>query len=1190
MKKLMITLMKSNVIRGRQISIIIGCLFLLTFNAFAEDIELYLSDNSKQGVKRPQVLLIFDNSGSMGTEESVKSSYDPSENYPAVGGLNSLSSKFIYFTQGGVDGAGLPVPDSPSEARRFLDSINGCQAARDILDVYGFYTGHIREYSFQGNSGRWLEIPDNNGANIEVIDCEDDVLSLNNANAGIENNKGVITPLGNGYPVDGEGNKGNPQYHTNNASDSNVSWTGPLVTLYTDNYLRWHQSTVIAKENKTRLAIAKESVTNLINSAPYVDFGLQVFNNNSNGYDYSGGRVIFGLQESTSSTRTNLVNIIDSLTDSTWTPLCETLFEASRYFSGKGVYYGDDYDVAPKRDKTIETSGTYNSPFNSCSDKVYVIIITDGEPSYDSDGDSAILAMPETGQDPMGSIYKVSDPKSYTTGYSYLPALAGWINTNDLNSSLDGKQTAETYTIGFGKDAQADAEALLIETATRGGGKYFYAQDTASLTAALTNVLANLEPSNDTLTSASVASNNFDRTQTLDSVYYAMFQPDRGPRWQGNVKKYKVVGGVQKGKSGKNAVNSNGYFSEDVTSFWSSSKDGDAVAEGGVAEMLRKLTKKRNVLSDIGTGGSLKELNRTNAASSYGSKAALASALDILDDDATIDEYLDWAMGLNEDNVALEDKSIPFMRPDVFGDPLHSKPVVINYGSDNIYIVVGTNQGALHMFKDDASNNKVTESWAFMPKELLPNIKALRENFTSSDKLYGVDGQITSHIVDGNGDGIVNGSDEVWIFFGLRRGGTSYYGLNITNPDVPTRMWHIEGGSGDFSELGQTWSQPKIAYSKLNVSGASAKPVLIFGGGYDIKKDNTGIGGVSGSDNVGKAVYMIDAKTGDHLWSLAPSGDTNFTGADSIPSSIATLDSDGDGLTDRLYTGDTGGNVWRIDMPGANTSEFSVFQLASLGGNSSNSVDRRFFNEPAIARAIITETIDTGKKDLNGDDILVKQDMPYDAILIGSGDRVNPLGTDTDNSFFMLKDINIHTQEFSALSTPPTPAVIAITDLYDYTNNPFGATLSDEDLETLSLAVSDQSGWYFSFEQTGEKNTASGLVINNVAYFTSYTPPDTSGVNSCNLPSGQGWLYAVDLSLGIKKYNWAAEDAKNRSDRIAFISEQFLGAPTLIVTEVDDGDPTTDDSDGNIIVGRKVIPVGFDLQTLRTFLYIDEQN
>ena len=37
-----------------------------------------------------------------------------------------------------------------------------------LADI-GFFTGYFREYTFQGQSGSWQEIPDNNGLNIEVL-------------------------------------------------------------------------------------------------------------------------------------------------------------------------------------------------------------------------------------------------------------------------------------------------------------------------------------------------------------------------------------------------------------------------------------------------------------------------------------------------------------------------------------------------------------------------------------------------------------------------------------------------------------------------------------------------------------------------------------------------------------------------------------------------------------------------------------------------------------------------------------------------------------------------------------------------------------------------------------------------------------------------------------------------------------
>ncbi len=126
-------------------------------------------------------------------------------------------------------------------------------------------------------------------------------------------------------------------------SQSNTALgTGEVVTLYSDNYLRWYKSETIETVNRTRLDIAKDTVTNLIESAPSVDFGLQVFN-----YDYpnegdrDGGRIVFGIQESTATARAELVEIIDLEIDGeTNTPLCESLYEAMRYLGGESVIYG----------------------------------------------------------------------------------------------------------------------------------------------------------------------------------------------------------------------------------------------------------------------------------------------------------------------------------------------------------------------------------------------------------------------------------------------------------------------------------------------------------------------------------------------------------------------------------------------------------------------------------------------------------------------------------------------------------------------------------------------------------------------------------------------------------------------------------------------------------------------------------
>ncbi len=1188
--------------------LLFGSLILISIVSYSEDIELYIGDAAQRSGNKPQVLIIFDNSGSMNRLESVDEPYDPTKVYPAVGGLNALSDKFIYFTKGGIDGASSITPDSPSETRRFLDAINSCATARERLASVGFYTGHIREYAFQGNSGSWQEVPDNNGANIDIIDCEDDVnlVPANpEVNAGVETNGGSIDALPDGFPIDGESTKQSPVYYTTNATDSNVIWSGEVVTLYTDNYLRWANSEDLDQVNRTRLEIAQDTVTDLIESAPSVDFGLQIFNYNHSGENVrDGGRIVFGIQEMTATARADLVNIIDLEIDGeTNTPLCESLYEASRYFGGMSVDFGDNDSNyrsnyrgnTPPRDTSIEDGGVYESPYDSCTNEVYVIIITDGEPTRDLAADTYISGLPD-----------IAAPFDVNGTDNYLAALAGWMHTHDLHSTLPDVQSATVFTIGFGQDAIDDAGALLREAADLGGGQYYPARDPSALLASLQAALTNILEVNTSFTAPSVASNNFDRTETLDSVYYAMFVPDHGARWQGNLKKLKVTDGQQVDRVGAAAIDENGNISKDAKTFWTTdtNPDGNDVKKGGVAEMLRTKAN-RVIISDLVLTGGLTPLTRTNAETYYGDAETLAAELDVVEDD--IDEMISWAKGIDVDDVD-NDNSVTDTRDDIFGDPLHSKPLVVNYGgastNQDVRIIVGTNAGVLHMFDDNGST--VDENWAFMPKEFFSKIKTLRENFTSSGKSYGIDSPAISYLLDVNGDGSIDstGGDKAWIFFGLRRGGSSYYALDISDPDNPELMWHIDASSTGFGHLGQSWSQPKIGFSALNIASGTPKPVLFFAGGYDTSKDNLTVGD---GDTLGRAVYMVDAETGALKWSLSPDAtsttNTQFTEiTDSVPSSLAILDSDSDGLTDRIYFGDTGGNLWRVDMPGADpfsgTTPWTVFKLAELGGTT-NENDRRFFSEPSIARTFISDTIETTTVDADGNSttVVTQQERPYEAILIGSGDRSTPAATDTDDKFFMIKDANIISTSFVSSPTHPQlaiPSAILADDLYNYTYDPFGQTLTTAARQSLEIAIGNKRGWYLDFLGAGEKNTASAIVINGVTYFTSFTPAAVSSdPDSCELSDGSGILYAVDLAFGTTVYDWRTWE----------IAAGIPDTPSIIITKdpQEPDEPCTencsddDEPEGEVIatiklLAGKIIPLGISLETSRTYLYVTESN
>jgi len=1257
---------------------------LFSMSSMGEDIDVFISESIKNASTRPKVLIIFDTSGSMNGKKPFKYAYDPEENYQG-----SSDNTYTYYAKG--DSAGqIPQLNDPLEQRKFLTGINSCVTAQLSLAEYGIYTGRIREYKFEDDDGKWITIPETTGELIEAIDCEDDVIAARldentfKQNAKMIRENGTELGLANGVPVNGAGSNGSPNLHTPNSVDSNVIWSGTYVTLYSANYLRWQQEVIADLPTRSGMDVAKESLQVLIRTSPGIDFGLMVFNESrphpiagtkgETGEEtetdktayfeqlHHGARVVFPIKENTDDNRADLIAVSNLIGAHTATPLCESLYEASRYLGGLSVDFGDkdlaggekngewDYDensgkyytATPLRDDSVDTEVTisvdgqvalrnYISPFSSCSDKIHIIFMTDGEPwndDFDSlTGIQALVDMTAGSENPIvASSQTTSTKNTYTADgikykfkndntkygqrkkgveYSYLPTLAGWMNNNDINPNLPGKQTVSTYTIGF-TDSAASAEPLLRETALKGGGKYTSAPDSASLTAAFTSILSNLVPANNTLTAASVAPSAADRTQTLDFVYYAMFSPDSGPRWQGNLKKYKIVGQTQLGKNLKPAINPNtGVFASYVQSYWSENVDGDIVSEGGVSEAIRKMDN-RVIYSNIGNGNTLKALTIGDAASSsnvdgFKTKAELAASLGVsytgTDDDDNITDALDWIRGIDVDDQN-EDGNITDKRMDAFGDPLHSKPLVIQYGIDNTYIFVGTNHGVLHIFKDNGDS--VTEVLAFMPKEFISSSNTflgdLRANLTTKPKIYGIDGRITSMVVDNDGDGT---PEKAMIFFGLRRGGSSYYGLDVTNlksytgtTNRPTVEW--VKNSSHYPRLGESWSQPKIAYSKLNIVGGVAKPVLIFGGGYDEQNDNVGIG--DDTTDKGNAIYMVDAASGTILWSLADGGHTDFDGTDSIPARIATLDSDADGFVDRLYAGDTGGNIWRVDMPGANTYNFSVIHLAQLGaadGETDIAQDRRFMNQVDIVRTYITHTIKSGTE---AEPIYTKEDVPYVALLIGSGDRTNPLGITTQDSFFMIKDINIETQQFTdntgsnsdnlPLSVGTTTFPINIDELADYSNDSSGNTVS----YSAQAAASTKAGWKINFAVgTGEKITSKSVVSKGIAYFTSYVPPVLgASAQSCDVANGAGWFYAVNLATASSIENWNEGGGVGEDKRKVHIGEQILDTPTPFFHKKINEETEKLVTTGGILIGGDIIPRPEGPELKRTTLTITE--
>ncbi|MDO6525687.1 PilC/PilY family type IV pilus protein [Motilimonas sp. 1_MG-2023] len=1039
---------------------------LLCTNALADDTELYIADISAQKGLRPQVMIIFDNSGSMRDSEMLtKEAFDPNKDYGESG------QQKIYW-----GAAGQPVPDVTS-SNQFNMSENNCQSSINPLIDNGKYTGNLRRWS--SKSQTWLTLKKSRGV---YFDCRED------ADKDLLQNPGSQV---DGYPINGT----KTGYQATKGSSVFIGSDG--ITLYTEKYLAWYHQPDTVK--KSRLSIAQDAISDLVKSTPSVNFGLTVFNYNDSDGTRNGGRVVRAIKDMSTQDRLDFSSVINNQEAKGNTPLCESLYEVYRYFSGTGVYFGDDdadyggYYLAnkPPRDTNAEApEGTYKSPYKTCQDKAYVILMTDGQPTQDKMADSLIASL--------------TGAKDWYS--SYLPTLAKHLNTKDINSDKAGTQTVSTFTIGFGEAATTQAGVLLLETATQGGGEYYPATDAKALQQAFQETIIKILDQSSSFNAPAVSATSFDRTQHQNNVYYSMFMPSKKQRWRGNIKKLTIdKKGILRDANNLPAISANGYISENASTGWGGVNDGNSVSQGGVAAAIAKQTN-RKIFTNI--QGALVTLNKQNIKTYFNVATDSDLAVELGIDVTNLDEHLNWLLGYDI-NDANGNNNIADYRTDIFADPLHSKPTAIVYpsGNDSTRLMVGTNAGFVHFFHDEGQT--VTEDWAFIPAELLSHGLGLINDKDAASHPYGMDG--TATVFD-----VTQGSTKQLIaVMGMRRGGKSYYAFDITTPTSPKLLWEKSKSDSSFSELGQTWSKPKSGW--LNVSGDTI-PVFIFGAGYDVNKDNCS-GGDNCLDTEGRGIFIVNAKTGELIWS----NNTTCSATDahcmqhSIPSEIATLDSNSDGIIDRLYAGDTGGNLWRIDLKGDSPSAWSTIKLAKLS-DATTTGDRRIFTPPTIARSLIQKVIKV-------DESYQVYDQAVDMVLVGTGNRAKP-ASDISNqdTFVMIKDTHILPTTFGSNGVEkPTP--IKFGDLFDITNNPIE---SSTDLMLSRATLSSNSGWRYQFKGKGEKSLGGPLVLAGTVYFTSFSPNATANLQCGIGDLGLGKLYAVNLFDGTNTQTWREKEIGNQ--------------------------------------------------------------
>lgn len=936
--------------------------------------------------------------------------------------------------------------------------------------------------------------------------------------------------------------------------------------------------------------------------------------------------------------RSYLAAIVDTWDAYGSTPIVDSLYEAALYFRGEEMHYGKDrnntdaatsglatrpgrffsgspqiatgshpstYVGGAEIDKTVGIDGRssitdakYISPITSSCQANYIVLMSDGAASGGEVFAAAVsgdLDYEPLSKSDLTVEFKATLKGGVCTKHSGTFGSSGtcgseltkFLAEHDQSPHKD-KQTIKTFTIGFGKGLGVNDKKYLKDLATYVGKSpnYYDADDEDTLAAAFRKILSEVSQPSGTLASPGYSVNIKSGLSHERDIYIPVFDRKNSSVWSGNLKKFKIaeVDGsrVIHGSNDKDAVDELGGFTNDAHDLWSKSpsedgSDGKDILKGGVASLLDD-PDSRLLVSNLTSD---KDLTASDNLLTPDNSKITGDLLGFTNNNADSQRpyLINFIRGWKEG-----DKGKNQVRKHM-GDMLHSEPLVITYkkaddkgNGKEQYLFAATNEGYLHAI--DTVTGK--EKFAFMPKELLKNIDPqFQEAGTAKDHKYGIDGTLTYWKND----------DHVYLYFGLRRGGRSYYALDITDIEKPKILWVKTAStspSDALSTLGQSWSAPYLA--RVGMEDGTKKEVIIVTGGYDPEDDRDDL---EASEVItatkGNDVFIFDAIGGDLIWSLR-NNVKNTDIVNSIPGGARILDINKNGLVDRLYFADTGGNIWRLDLSeklgskNAHDTESKLVKLAALGGEEENA--RKFYNEPDVS-------------------VMRPSGKTIFAVSVGSGFRAHPMNKFIEDRFFVIKDVS----PYSPLKTTGKGKYEAITlsglaevEVEEAAGGEISVTQVDFD-----DALKVKKGWSVKLPADGEKVLATSVTFNGSVVFTTLVPKaltEGEGIDQCAAPATYGRLYAIDILSGKAGLNLKKEiDETDLTDNDIVtvpISKVIPGKPHLIFNP-----PSLDeekDADGKVIntlcvhevdirVGKRKSQVsGYDACKLESLYWSDPER
>jgi type IV pilus assembly protein PilY1 len=781
----------------------------------------------------------------------------------------------------------------------------------------------------------------------------------------------------------------------------------------------------------------------------------------------------------------NFINNVNNMGTVTHSPLAEGLASVGGYYASSSSHVVDNY--------CGKLFSMVISPGVSSEDQSTAAQSTPGGLA-DFDGDN---------NDASGASLVLTDTSGTTTytipthvnGSTYLDDVAAYHYSNDIVGYAAGFQRVNTYTVGFmGSDA---SNAFLTNVSNNGNGNinlydrddpeygayHYEAQDPDALADKIMEAIEDILRKTTIFTAPVVP---VTRTTSGDSIYLALFKPTEGNFWEGNLAKYGL--GTDNGgqaiivdSNGDAATWPNGALKETASPYWETIDWADPAASNYVHNQSRAIYTGLGSTSITSTTNAFSTTNGSLADWILGYPTDVTVNSTVVDGVTKVIDYIRGADVLDEDG----DGNTTENRAIITGDILHGEPAVVNYDNTSFTgsaIFYGANDGMLHAVRDSDG----TEMWGFIPTDLLPKLKDIIEGASHQ---YYVDASPKVFINNGNQDTVVDNGEQAILVFGERAGGSCYWALDITNPTAPEILW--AKGPAVNLDLGETWSEPVFTRVKTSAGDTTGTPVMVVGGGY------------SATNADGQLIAFINVLTGALVkrFDSAYNSDMVY----SIPSQVNVVDIDNNGLADKVYVGDMGGQLIRLGRFTEDDGTTPLFFLDTNENINDWGVDilfdtddaRKFYYPPTV-------TLEKG----------------FDLVFIGSGDRNNACSTSSSDRIYVVKDDH-------------TDVTFGDADLIDLTDPNASAPTFPSD-----------NGYYLPLA-TGEKILAKGMVFNSVYYITSFTPGNS---DPC-MPGGSSRLYALGYKTGEAVIDF---DGDGQPDRSTEIGGGIPSKPVMIIPP--DGD------------------------------------